>query len=170
MNDAAVSRPAVAASGVIVTPLIRSPPMVSEMLPPRMSAPAAASRPMTNAARIVEMAFAPIAGANGGELLLAPSTHAMNRQVTIAVPTRTAPTVRPFRLPYPVVPRLSGKSVPLRSTVERTFVTVESTASSAGLFEHRSVVTPSSSRDTPQTSHGVPVAPPEAERASTAGT
>jgi len=43
---------------------------------------------MRNAARIVDTALAPIAGANGGELLLAPSDHAMNRHETVANPTR----------------------------------------------------------------------------------
>lgn len=40
--------------------------------------------PISRAARIVGMAFAPIAGANGGELLLAPSAQAIDKQETIA--------------------------------------------------------------------------------------
>lgn len=45
---------------------------------------------MRSAARIVGMAFAPIAGANGGELLLAPSAHAIERQAMMATPTSAA--------------------------------------------------------------------------------
>src|SRR6056297_3538124 len=87
MNEVAVSRPAVAASEVIATPLIRPAPTVSEMLPPCVSAPSAARIPMRNAARIVEMALAPMAGAKGGELLLAPSVHAVTRPVSVATAT-----------------------------------------------------------------------------------
>ncbi|GAB7017335.1 hypothetical protein JCM18750_01960 [Halostagnicola bangensis] len=53
-----------------------------------MTAPAAARIPIRKAACIVEIALAPIAGANGGELLFAPSDHAINRQATVASPTR----------------------------------------------------------------------------------
>jgi hypothetical protein len=42
---------------------------------------------MRNAARIVEIAFAPMAGANGGELLLAPRAHAVNSPVSVATTT-----------------------------------------------------------------------------------
>lgn len=42
---------------------------------------------MRNAARIVEIAFAAIAGANGGELLFAPSAQAAATLVTVAKPT-----------------------------------------------------------------------------------
>jgi len=72
MNSVAVNSPAVAASEVMATPSIRPAPTVSEMAPPWVSAPSAARIPIRNAARIVEMALAPMAGANGGELLLAP--------------------------------------------------------------------------------------------------
>lgn len=48
---------------------------------------------MREAARIVEMAFAPMAGANGGELLLAPSAHAVTSPVSVAA--RPAPRNRP---------------------------------------------------------------------------
>jgi hypothetical protein len=40
-----------------------------------------------NAARIVEMALAPIAGANGGELLFAPSAQAVAKLVSVASTT-----------------------------------------------------------------------------------
>jgi hypothetical protein len=40
--------------------------------------------PMSGAARIVETTFARIAGAKGGELLLAPRDHAMNNALTVA--------------------------------------------------------------------------------------
>jgi len=57
---------------------------------------------MRKAARIVEMALAPMAGANGGELLLAPRAHAVTRLVTVASTTsaqKTSPgTVRRLRL------------------------------------------------------------------------
>jgi len=42
---------------------------------------------MSKAARIVGTAFAPTAGANGGEFELAPSVHDMNRQATVERPT-----------------------------------------------------------------------------------
>lgn len=45
---------------------------------------------MRNAACIVEIAFAPIAGANGGELLLAPNAHDIARQAMIETPISAA--------------------------------------------------------------------------------
>jgi hypothetical protein len=88
-----------AASDVMVTPSMRPAPTVSEMLPPCVSAPSAARIPMRKAARIVEMAFAPIAGAKGGELLFAPSVQAVTRLVIVARATsaqkRTPVTARP---------------------------------------------------------------------------
>lgn len=50
-------------------------------------APAAASTPTRSTAPIVETALAPVAGANGGELLLAPSTHTTARQATTPIVT-----------------------------------------------------------------------------------
>jgi len=67
-----------------MTPSIRFAPTVSEIAPPCVSAPAAAKIPIRNAARIVETALAPIAGANGGELLFAPSDHAINNELIVA--------------------------------------------------------------------------------------
>jgi len=92
MKPAATNSPAAAASGVILTPPIRLAPIVSEIAPPCVSAPAAARMPIRNAARIVDTAFAPIAGANGGELLLAPSDHAINSELTVANATRIQKT------------------------------------------------------------------------------
>jgi len=89
MKADATNRPVLAASGVMETPSINAAPTVSEIAPPCAMAPAAARIPTRNAARIVETAFAPIAGAKGGELLFAPNDHAMNRQLTVANPTRT---------------------------------------------------------------------------------
>jgi hypothetical protein len=89
MNPVAVSSPAVAASDVICTLLMSAAPTVSEIAPPCVSAPSAANTPIRKAARIVEMASAPIAGANGGELLFAPTAHAVARLVSVA--TRISP-------------------------------------------------------------------------------
>src|SRR6056297_2311435 len=97
MNAVAVRRPAVAASDVMATPSTRPVPMVPEMLPPCVSAPAAARMPMRNAARIVETALAPIAGANGGELLFAPSVHAVPRLVAVATVTSDQKTTSAIR-------------------------------------------------------------------------
>jgi hypothetical protein len=60
--------------------------------PPCVSAPRAARMPMRNAARIVLMAFAPMAGANGGEFEFAPSAHAVTRLVTVASATSAQKT------------------------------------------------------------------------------
>ncbi|GAA0222795.1 hypothetical protein GCM10009000_042030 [Halobacterium noricense] len=52
---------------------------------------------MKNAARIVGIAFAPTAGANGGELLDAPSAHAIKKLASIATKTTAiVPVVTAF--------------------------------------------------------------------------
>jgi len=60
------------------------------MLPPWNIAPSAANTPMKKAARIVGSAFAPTAGANGGEFDDAPSAHAIPRLAITATTTTSS--------------------------------------------------------------------------------
>ncbi len=87
MSVAAVSSVAVAASGVIVTPVTSPWPIVSEILPPCAIAPRAATRPTNIAPRSVDSAFAPTAGAIGAELLFAPTVKDINSDATSATAT-----------------------------------------------------------------------------------
>ena len=86
---------------------------------------------MRKAARIVEMALAPIAGANGGELLLAPSAQAVPRLVTVASPTsvqKTASaTVPPARAPLSSGHRRAHR-FPIRGGAGKTFANDSSLA------------------------------------------
>ncbi|AAC82829.1 unknown (plasmid) [Halobacterium salinarum NRC-1] len=66
-------------------PPTRPLPMASETLPPCVTAPTKPKIPTRRAARIVEIAFAPTAGAYGvAPLEPAPMTHAMNRLASAA--------------------------------------------------------------------------------------
>src|SRR6056297_1093551 len=162
MNPVAVSNPAVAASDVMATPSMSPAPTVSEMLPPCVSAPNAARIPMRNAARIVDTALAPMAGANGGELLFAPSVHAGPRLTTVATPTSTQKTASTMdthflrgpnkrsRRDGPVLgapgSRMSGAKRPLHGCRERS-----ARPASTGVTDERPFRRPSAPTQPPRT-------------------
>src|SRR6056297_1071529 len=101
IRPAPIRRTTMTAVGGSVTPSTRPLPTASETFAPWVAAPTKPRIPTTKAARIVEMALAPTAGAKGvAPLEPAPMTQAMKRLASAATPNRRTVAGSIYRITY----------------------------------------------------------------------